>query len=1214
MMIRYFFCVIVLVFTLVSCATRNIQLASTSGTEEGPAPNLNSERFYLLGNTHGNTRVLKAMETMIVEDSTKNKHLILLGDNVKAKDEKILKQQLDKSIEVVKSTKTTPYFISGNYEWAFDGIKGLETIENHLEENMKEDDFMIPKNGCPLESVEISKEIQLIILDSQWYLEDWDKHPKINDKCEIKTRKLFLLELEGELKKYANKTVLLAMHHPMYTNGPHGGRFGLREHIFPVPGIGSLVAEIRSQGAISVQDRFNSRYNELMQELQLLIENDENRIVLISAHEKSLQYIENGQIKQIISGGGSKIGIASIGADGQFSYGKNGFSVVDANKDGSVWVTFYGMDASNTTRSLFRKEIYKPIVKPVLDSLPDSFPETMQASVYEIDKVEKSDFFKSFWGNHYRDVYGTKVTAKTANLNTLYGGLEVVRPGGGHQTKSLRLISKDGKEYNMRALKKSAVQFLETTSFKGTDGEKYLSNTIPEDFILDFYTAAHPYAAFAIPKISRAANVLYTTPELYYVPRQKALGKYNEEYGDQLYMIVEKPTEEFKNLRNFGYPDDIESTDDMLLALRKDEDFIMDEEAYIRARVFDMLIGDWDRHSDQWRWAAFENDNGKKVFVPIPRDRDQVFANFDGSFLNIMKNIVGAVNQFGVYGEDIYDVKWFNKAGMKLDRALIKRSDKTVWLEQALFLQRAIDQNILDEAFAMLPREVQDTTITEIKSHFLKRKDNLVDIVERYYNSLMEFQMLTGTDKDDFFEIIRLPEGKTQIKAFRIKDGEKADVLFDRIFDGKLTKEIWLYGLDDKDFFEVSGEPDKAILIRIIGGQDKDTYTITEGKRIKVYDRRSKNNDITERGGAHFRFTNFYEANLYDYQKTKTKGGSFLFKTGYNPDVGTGLSVGYTKTVNRFIENPYGTKTEVLLNYTFLSQGLDLRFSKAYAAVILDYNLVGTGRYTSKNYTQNFFGFGNETINKEDSRTLDYNKVNMEMYNGGIGVERTSDYGSFFQLKFDVETIEIVRNGANLISEIQPSVFGERSYFGIPNATYRYKNYDDTNFPTKGMLFSTTVGAIDTFNSSSLTGFAKATLRFYNSVLFNNRLILKTEANTMLTTGDQPGFYHSPQLGAETGLRGYRNERFTGKHSLAGSADLIYNFRKLKTFIFPLEVSVFGGYDLGRVWIENDTSEIWHNSYGGGFIIQWTQMLQGNFSTFKSEEDTRIAFGLQVKL
>ena len=47
----------------------------------------------------------------------------------------------------------------------------------------------------------------LQLLDTQWYLTDWDKHPTINDECEIKTRNEFILEIEGELKKNNEKTI-----------------------------------------------------------------------------------------------------------------------------------------------------------------------------------------------------------------------------------------------------------------------------------------------------------------------------------------------------------------------------------------------------------------------------------------------------------------------------------------------------------------------------------------------------------------------------------------------------------------------------------------------------------------------------------------------------------------------------------------------------------------------------------------------------------------------------------------------------------------------------------------------------------------------------------------------------------------------------------------------------------------------------------------------
>jgi hypothetical protein len=1202
---------------IASCATSGIQIKNSGQA----VANLDSlkilKRFYVLGNASkaNSELVLKSIQQKIEENTEAANHLIFVGDNINEKKEDKVKQDLDRIISLVKKTKTPANYLPGKHEWKYDGIKGLEIIEDYFEKELNDENILSPNNGCPLESIEISETVQLITVDSQWYLQNWDRFPGMNDKCEIKTREKLILEIEGELKKSANKFVIFAVHHPLFTNAVYGGSFSIREHLFPyggnipLPGLATLITEIRAQGGPSSQDRFNIRYKEFAQEMEALLSDKDQRILVVSGHEQNLQYIEEGAVKQLISGAAGDTTPAGLGNNGLFSYGGSGFSVVESYIDGSVKALFYSVDKQGNTTLLFEKLVFESL--PVLDlsALPTNFPKTVTASVYDLEAVDKSDFFKSIWGYHYRQVYGTPVKARVAVLDTLYGGLEVERPGGGHQTRSLRLVTKDGKEYNMRALKKSATQFLGTTAFKGVDSEKYFSNTITEELISDFYTAAHPYAAFAIPKLAKAAGVFYTTPELYFVPKQERLGKYNEEYGDQLYMIVEKPTDEFSNRKSFGYSNEIESTDDLLQKLREDEDYILDEEAYIRARIFDMLLGDWDRHSDQWRWAEFENEKGKKVFVPIPRDRDQVFASFDGSLLNLLRSIAGSVNQFGIYGPDINDVRWFNAAGSKLDRALVKRSDKTVWLEQARFLQKAIDQTTLDAAFASLPTEVQDTTLQQIKRHFIGRKANLEHIVERYYAEFIEFQMLTGTDKDDHFDILRFPNGSTQIKAYRIKDGEKEDVLFDRTFKSEETEEIWLYGLDDKDVFTVTGDPKHAILIRIIGGQEKDTYSIAEGRRIKVYDRRSKNNEILEKGGAYFRLTNLYEANLYNYQKTRKTGGGIGANVDYNPDDGTIVKARYTKTVNKFIENPYGSKTELLANYHFLTQGLDLRFNKGYAAIFSDFNFVFNSRFTSKNYTENFFGFGNETVNPDDLLSLDYNRANLAIFSGGVGVERSSDYGSYFQLKLDIESVRLVRNGSNFVSLNLPSLIDNRSWYVIPNATYSYRNMDDTDFPSKGFQFNTTIGGIDNMDDQSLTGFLKSGIQFYHALALDHRLILSTKARTVLVTGDQPQFYQSATLGGDTGLRGYRNQRFTGRNSLAGSADIIYNLKKIKTLLFPLGISVYAGYDLGRVWIPNEASNLWYDSYGGGFNLQWTKAITGRFSAFTGDEGSRIEFG-----
>ena len=47
-----------------------------------------------------------------------------------------------------------------------------------------------------------------------------------------------------------------------------------------------------------------------------------------------------------------------------------------------------------------------------------------------------------------------------------------------------------------------------------------------------------------------------------------------------------------------------------------------------------MLIGDYDRHEDQWDWAR---DGRTQRWVPVPKDRDLAFVDFDGLLLDLIR-------------------------------------------------------------------------------------------------------------------------------------------------------------------------------------------------------------------------------------------------------------------------------------------------------------------------------------------------------------------------------------------------------------------------------------------------------------------------------------------------------------------------------------------------------------------------------------------------
>ena len=107
--------------------------------------------------------------------------------------------------------------------------------------------------------------------------------------------------------------------------------------------------------------------------------------------------------------------------------------------------------------------------------------------------------------------------------------------------------------------------------------------------------------------------------------------------------------------------------------------------------------------------------------------------------------------------------------------------------------------------------------------------------------------------------ITGLPGGKTEVKAYRIKDGKKADLFFEKTYDRTITKEIWVYGLDDDDYFEVRGVKAGINKIRIVGGQNNDIYDVADSRGIYLYDNRAKKNTFKNTQGARKRLSKDYE-------------------------------------------------------------------------------------------------------------------------------------------------------------------------------------------------------------------------------------------------------------------------------------------------------------------------------------------------------------------
>ncbi len=1224
--IKYFF-FIAIVLVLNGCATYTAQFKKVDGKNDLKVEDI-EHTFYLIGDA-GNSELGSKSEALLalqekLKEVSMNGTVLFLGDNIypkglpsKKSDQRTLaKHRIDVQINAVKDFSGKSIFIPGNHDW-YSGLKALKRQEKYVEDRLGKNSFL-PENGCPLETVKISDDIILLIIDSEWYITNWDRQPTINDNCDIKTRAKFYNEFRSAIKKAQGKTTIVALHHPMFTNGPHGGQYTFGSHMKPLPILGTLKNVLRKTSGVSPADLQHKRYNEFRKQI-ITLSQQNDKVVFVSGHEHSLQYLKQDNIPQIISGAGSKVsGTRNIG-DGKFSYGTSGYAQLDILKDGSSRVAFYSVKEDKV---VYTAEVFAKNAKKDLPKFAASFPRTIKASIYTSEQTKKSNFYKFLWGERYRKYFSTKVEVPAVNLDTLYGGLTPVRRGGGNQSKSLRMKDPEGREYVLRALKKNPSQYLQATIFKDQYVEGQFDNTFTEDLLYDVFAGSHPYAPFVIGKLSDAVGVYHTNPKLFYVPKQQALGAYNDDYGDELYMIEERASDDHGDKASFGFSNKLISTDDILAKLHKDEDFVIDEVSYIRARLFDMLIGDWDRHEDQWRWIRFK-ENGKTVYRPMPRDRDQAFSIMsDGFLLGSAVTLIPGARLLRKYDEDLKDVQGVNVEPYPLDMALINESGKDVWDSQVKYIQDHLTDAAIDEAFLNFPKEVRGKTTDEIKRKLKGRRTNLQAISNRYFEVVNKFAVVTGTDKDDFFSIECLGKGKVTVTGHRIKKGEKADVFHQRTYNSNETKEIWIYGLDDDDIFEVKGINSK-IKVRLIGGQNNDTYRIPEGGKIYVYDHKSKKNDISEAKKARIRLRDDYESNVYDFKKIKNNLNQLVPSIGSNPD--DGLKVGFknTYTAYGFERNPFTARHTLSAMYYFATSGYDINYNGEIANVFGKVNVGLDIAFNSPNYAINFFGYGNSTPNPEANDNdgldvdLDYNRVKIRTFSIAPSFIWRGDLGASFKLSGFYESNEIDRTSGRFVAlpDVVPNaVFDQQDFYGL-EANYHFKNVDNKAFPTLGMEVNLLTGYKNNVSSSKGFAYVIPELSIDYKLIPSGQLVLATKVRGHFNLGDDFEFYQGAFLGAKTGLRGYRNERFTGKSAFVQSTDIRWNLSDLKTGLLPIHIGIYAGADYGKVWV-NDTlvsnttfndNEL-NTSFGGGLFVNVANMMTGNVSAFNSDDGLRFAF------
>lgn len=1158
---------------------------------------------------------LKLLSTELDSANNENSAVVFLGDNIYPKglhaqgteerieDEKRLNIQLD----AVKGFNGKIIFIPGNHDWEKGGKAGFEAIkrqEDYIQKYLGAKVFH-PSDGCagPKE-IEVSDNLTIIAIDTQWWLHKYEKGRGETDDCQYSTKEDFLLAFKELLKKNRDKQIIVVGHHPMYSNGRHGGYYTWKDHLFPLtnlnsklfiplPIIGSIYPFYRSFIG-NIQDIPNPTYQKIQSSLTNAIAQYDN-VIYACGHEHNLQYFNTKSAHYVVSGSGSKVSPLRMNSKMEFGAEHRGFAKIEFSKEGEAVLKYFSAEESRKDQPIiFDQKIYSKYnrdfnleIKGSKKSYKDLYKMVVPDTTYAASNLKKV-----FFGKLNRDIWTLPVKVPYLDIHYVHGGLKPIEKGGGQQTVSLKMRGGDGKIYKLREIKKSA-EFLVLRELRGTAAQ---------DIVYDGIAASHPYASSAVAELMNSADLYYIQSDLVYIPKDSILGDYMNEFGGQLAILEVQPSKDMSDMDNFGNSKKIINSEKAIHDLQKHQHHIVDKEFALRNRMMDMLIGDWDRHDDQWRWATFKEDDFT-IYRPIPRDRDQAFFKFDGVVMNIT-NRKWLIRKFQPFENYVRDIAGLNFNARYFDRSFLTEASKEDWVKAAEYIQSKITAEVIDNALIKLPKESTNLNGDNIKEILLERNKKLVEFANRYYAVLAKEVDIVGTTKRDYFEVIRRDDGEVEVNVYPRKKGKKVEDerFYHRVFNKKETKEIRLFGLGGKDEYKVKGKANKSILIRIIGGDSGDKIednSEVKGLRklTKIYELDNNNNiETSKESQVTLRDSTdelFYDRKAFAYNSVVP-----IPSLGFNQDDGFILGPGAVFTKHGFDKKPFAQRHSLIANYTFKAEGFNVYYDGHFTEFKGKNDLILKGQ-VNQPMVYRFYGFGNDTDPTEFELANSQVRMNNNVFD--LHLSRPNEnLSSRLDLILGYRYVGVDDN-----SDIDLGPSSQTQEFLKYGLSYSFVNVDKPLSPTKGIRFSTGISnTVSTLNKEVDYMMLESQLSLYFPLeFFKKQSVLAFRAAYSGNFGDY-AFYQANFLSGLNEVRGLSRNRFAGDSKLYGNIEFRKSFLKNKNALSLVDFGLLAHFDVGRVWYEHADSDTWHNSTGGGLFINIMDFfaLVGTYSISDQDE------------
>jgi hypothetical protein len=263
-----------------------------------------------------------------------------------------------------------------------------------------------------------------------------------------------------------------------------------------------------------------------------------------------------------------------------------------------------------------------------------------------------------------------------------------------------------------------------------------------------------------------------------------------------------------------------------------------------------MLVADWDRHADQWRWGTIDTEKAKYYYA-IPRDRDQAFFHFNGLLPKLIR--LFTMKHVNWFKDESRGLKHLNRKSWSFDKTFLNELDAGMWRRIIKDFQAKVSDSVIEKSVRRLPPEIFAISGNDLQEKLKSRRNTLLENAMKYYRFISGIVHVTGTEENESF-VVGEANGSLTVKVFRYKDGKQGAKIYERSFDPKETGVIYLNGLDGKDHFVIEESAASKIKFKIDGGKGSDTYDLKGKIKTEVTDSADEKNIVLHQHMAKLRF------------------------------------------------------------------------------------------------------------------------------------------------------------------------------------------------------------------------------------------------------------------------------------------------------------------------------------------------------------------------